>query len=55
MSTMRRLVVIGRVQQVGYRDYIVRTAKELALTGWVRKLFDGRVEILAAGDEQALA
>ena len=54
MTTMQRVLVSGRVQQVGYRDYIVRTAKQLGLTGWVRNLSDGRVEILADGDEAAL-
>jgi acylphosphatase len=54
MTGMHRLLVSGRVQQVGYRDYIVRTAKGLGLTGWVRNLSDGRVEILAAGDQEAL-
>jgi acylphosphatase len=54
MASMQRLLVSGRVQQVGYRDYIVRTAKALGLTGWVRNLSDGRVEIVAAGDDAAL-
>jgi acylphosphatase len=55
MTVMQRLLVRGKVQQVGYRDYIVRTAHALGLTGWVRNLSDGRVEILASGDPEALA
>lgn len=55
MAEMQRLLVSGRVQQVGYRNYIVRKAKELGLTGWVRNLADGRVEILADGDAEALS
>lgn len=55
MTAMQRVLVSGRVQQVGYRDFIVRTAKGLGLTGWVRNLSDGRVEILAVGEEDALS
>ncbi|MBW4330870.1 acylphosphatase [Stakelama sp. CBK3Z-3] len=49
-----RLLVEGRVQRVGYRDWAVKTAKELNITGWIRNLQDGRVEILAAGDAGAV-
>ncbi|MBO9711981.1 acylphosphatase [Sphingomonas sp.] len=52
--TTQRILVSGRVQRVGYRDWTVRTAKGLGLRGWVRNLNDGRVEILADGDEEAL-
>ncbi len=54
MGMMQRLLVSGRVQRVGYRDWTVRNARELGLTGWVRNLSDGRVEVLADGDEVAL-
>jgi len=50
---MRRIFVSGKVQHVGYRDWIVRRAGELRLAGWVRNLNDGRVEILVAGDDDA--
>lgn len=55
MNNMQRLMVSGRVQQVGYRDFMVRRAGALGITGWVRNLRDGRVEILACGPEDALA
>ncbi len=55
MGAMQRLMVSGRVQRVGYRDYVVRKAQALQVTGWVRNLQDGRVEILASGEEEALA
>ena len=54
MGAMQRVLVSGRVQQVGYRDYMVREAKKLGVTGWVRNLSDGRVEMLADGDQAAL-
>ncbi|WP_066718061.1 acylphosphatase [Sphingomonas pituitosa] len=50
----QRILVSGRVQGVGYRDWVVRTAQRGGLTGWVRNLRDGRVEILAAGEDTAL-
>lgn len=50
----RRIFVSGRVQGIGYRDFVVRSAKGGGLTGWVRNLRDGRVEVLAAGEEAAI-
>jgi acylphosphatase len=43
----------GRVQGVCFRDATRRRALELALTGWVRNLPDGRVEAVFQGDEEA--
>ncbi len=40
----------GRVQGVSFRYYTFQTAQNLHLTGWVRNLWDGRVEILAEGE-----
>ena len=54
MGAMQRVLVSGRVQQVGYRDYMIRQAKRLGVTGWVRNLSDGRVEMLDDGGEAAL-
>lgn len=50
---MRRVFVSGKVQNVGYRDWIVRRAGELKVAGWVRNCADGRVEILVAGEQKA--
>ncbi len=46
--------VSGRVQGVYYRATTCDVAKRLRLTGWVRNLPDGRVEIVAEGPEDAL-
>ena len=47
--------VHGRVQGVGYRDYTQRVASTLGLTGYVRNLDDGRVEVYAAGPADKLS
>ncbi len=47
------LFVSGRVQGVNFRSEIRRKARELSLTGWVRNLRDGRVEIKAEGSEES--
>ena len=44
-------VVTGQVQGVCFRSWVFDQAQSLGLTGWVRNLDDGKVEILAQGDE----
>ena len=44
----------GVVQGVGFRAFTQRVAESLGLSGWVRNLPDGRVEVLAEGDEEVL-
>jgi len=41
--------VSGRVQGVGFRYFTLDAAHALGLTGWVRNLRDGRVEVIAEG------
>lgn len=49
-------MVSGRVQNVGFRDFVRREASERDLTGFVRNSNDGRsVEVVAEGEEDALA
>jgi acylphosphatase len=51
----RRWLVRGRVQGVGYRYFAQRAAESLSLTGYVRNLDDGRVEVYAVGPEKKLS
>jgi acylphosphatase len=46
--------VRGRVQAVGFRDFVRREAESARLTGWVRNRPDGSLEIVAEGDPAAL-
>lgn len=46
--------VTGKVQGVFYRANTQRKATELGLTGWVRNLSDGRVEVKAFGNKEQL-
>src|SRR4051812_14423057 len=54
MLTARRFVVRGRVQGVGFRFFVERAARLEGLRGWVRNLPDGRVEVRAEGDNEAV-
>jgi acylphosphatase len=44
------VVVKGRVQGVGFRDWTASTAESLGLAGWVRNRRDGTVEALLSGE-----
>jgi acylphosphatase len=50
----KKCLVSGRVQGVFYRGTAARRAQELAVRGYARNLADGRVEVLACGDEAAV-
>lgn len=47
-------LVDGQVQGVGFRYFVKNAADALALTGWVRNKWDGRVEVLAEGPRDDL-
>jgi acylphosphatase len=54
MMTARRYLVSGRVQRVGFRWFVLEAASVEGITGWVRNLPDGTVEIVAEGDAEAI-
>jgi len=53
-NSRAHVFVSGRVQGVSFRWYTQRQAQELDLTGWVRNLWDGRVEAIFEGDKKAV-
>lgn len=48
------LSVSGRVQGVFYRRFCVDQANDLGVTGWVKNLSDGGVELLICGEKEVL-
>ena len=48
-------VISGLVQGVNFRSNTRNQASKLSLTGWVRNLADGSVEVVAEGSSVALA
>jgi acylphosphatase len=44
----------GYVQAVGFRDHVLRSAREQNITGCVRNLESGEVEVIAEGEEENL-
>lgn len=52
--TSLRVQVHGRVQGVGFRDYLSVAAQDNRLDGWVRNRADGTVEALVSGPTKAV-
>ena len=48
-AVTKHLIISGKVQGVGYRAWMVRTAAQEKLGGWVRNRSDGTVEALLHG------
>lgn len=55
MLVARRYHIAGRVQRVGFRWFVQDAAVREGLSGHVRNLPDGRVEVVAEGDADGLA
>lgn len=49
---IKRLMIRGTVQKIGFRVWVEREALALGLKGWVRNRRDGAVEALFAGPEE---
>lgn len=47
--------VHGRVQGVGFRWFVMESARDIDITGWVRNRYNGTVEVVAEGCQEELA
>jgi acylphosphatase len=54
MAIQSHIWFTGTVQRVGFRVRTAFHANALRLTGWVRNLSDGRVEVLAEGKKEVI-
>ena len=54
MKVRKHIFFTGRVQGVGFRYTAVHLARPLGLTGWVKNLWDGRVEMEVQGRSEAI-
>ena len=50
----KHIFFYGRVQGIGFRYYAVQKANQLGLTGWVKNLYDGSVEMEVEGQEELI-
>jgi acylphosphatase len=50
----RHFIINGLVQGVGFRYFVLRAAARHQVKGTVRNLPDGRVEVVAEGDREAM-
>ena len=53
--TTHLVVLSGRVQGVGFRDWLGDEATQRGIDGWVRNRRDGTVEALLHGEDAAVA
>jgi acylphosphatase len=50
----KHLFISGIVQGVGFRYNARNEARRLGVTGWIRNLWDGRVEAVIEGDKESV-
>lgn len=50
----KHMIFSGRVQGVGFRYHAQYAAQACGLTGWVRNLYDGTVEMEVQGRREAI-
>jgi len=54
MACCRQCIVSGLVQGVFFRRHTIKEATKLGVTGWVRNLRNGNVEVVVCGDEETV-
>jgi len=54
MIIARKFLISGEVQGVGFRFFAQRSSARHQVRGYVKNLADGRVEVLAEGNAQAV-
>ncbi|TMI12593.1 acylphosphatase [Candidatus Bathyarchaeota archaeon] len=54
LDARARILISGLVQGVFFRRGIADLARQLSVTGWVRNLRDGSVEVVCEGDKDKL-
>ena len=54
MENREHVFISGKVQGVFFRSSTKEKAEELGLTGWVRNLYDGRVEAIFEGEKSSV-
>lgn len=50
----RLYTIIGRVQGVGFRHFVYRTALAMGMTGYVKNLSNGSVEVFVQNEDDVL-
>ena len=48
------IIVSGRVQGVCYRAFVLHRANELNIKGYAKNLMNGKVKVIASGEDNAL-
>jgi acylphosphatase len=54
MDKHAEIIVYGRVQKAGFRDFIDEIAFHFNLNGYVKNLNDGTVQIICEGEENSI-